>query len=192
MEQAFSILQSFLDLATKRKFPAIFKFQFHLITHLDDTCHVKRENFKHCFQFPFVLLVQICWLKNIKDEQDVPEQIILSAMDAHYCVLLVLSAYLEEWIEEGDRQLTDYLFCDEGQTLEALSRSAYRALKMKVIDSREFIHMRQDGCLGAHSFKKSGATHPCCCSCFKDDIDTIARWKRNKYQQDVYVDVMLS
>eukprot|EP00957_Ditylum_brightwellii_P132869 10132107-Ditylum_brightwellii.AAC.1 len=73
MEQAFSILQSFPDLATKRKFPVMFKFQFHLITHLDDTCHVNRENLKHCFQFPFALPVQIHWSKNIKDEQDAPE-----------------------------------------------------------------------------------------------------------------------
>eukprot|EP00957_Ditylum_brightwellii_P184204 14030648-Ditylum_brightwellii.AAC.2 len=173
MEQTFSILQSFPDLATKR-----FKFQFHMIARLDDTCHVKREHLKHSFQFPFALLVQICWSKNIKGEQDVPDQIILGAMDTHYCVLLALSVYLEEWIEEGDGQLMDYLFCYEWQTPEALNRSAYQSLKMKVIDSKEFICMRQDGCIGAHSFKKSGTTYPCCCSCFKEDADARTRWTR--------------
>eukprot|EP00957_Ditylum_brightwellii_P021817 1646015-Ditylum_brightwellii.AAC.2 len=49
---------------------------------------------------------------------------------------------------------------------------------MKVTISGEFISMRDDGCLGGHLFKKSGATHPCCCSCFKDDVDARARWKR--------------
>eukprot|EP00957_Ditylum_brightwellii_P044547 3378438-Ditylum_brightwellii.AAC.2 len=152
------------------------KFQFHLIARLDDTCHVKREILKHCLQFPFAILVQICWLKNIKEEQDVPEQIILGAMDACYCVLLALSAYLEEWIEEGDRQLMGHLFCDEGQTPDALNRSTYRALKTKVIDSREFICMRQARRIGAHSFKKSGATHPCHCSCFEDDVDARVKY----------------
>ena len=98
-------------------------------------------------------------------------------MDARYCVLLALATYLEEWIEDGDGQLTDYLFCDEGQTPEVLNRSAYQSLKKKVIDSSEFISVREDGCLGSHSFKKSGATHPRRCSCFKDDVDTQARWK---------------
>eukprot|EP00957_Ditylum_brightwellii_P078801 5992378-Ditylum_brightwellii.AAC.1 len=118
----------------------MFKFQFHLIARLDDTCHVKWKKLKHCFQFPFVLLVQICWSKNIKDEQDAPDQITLGAMDAHYCVLLALSDYLEEWIEKGDGKLMDYLFCDEGQTPGALNSSAYAGLKTNVIDSREFIH----------------------------------------------------
>eukprot|EP00957_Ditylum_brightwellii_P145424 11074202-Ditylum_brightwellii.AAC.1 len=99
-------------------------------------------------------------------------------MDDRYCVLLAISAYLEEWIEEGDEQLMNYLLCGEGQTPEALNRSTYGALKTKVIDSREFICMRQDGYLDAHSFKKSRATHPCCCSCFKDDNDARAKWKR--------------
>eukprot|EP00957_Ditylum_brightwellii_P120726 9208391-Ditylum_brightwellii.AAC.1 len=66
-----------------------------------------------------------------------------------------------------------------GHTLEALNRSAYAALKTKVINNPEFLW-------------KSGATHHCCCSCFKDDAGAWARWKRKKDQQDVYVDVMLS
>eukprot|EP00957_Ditylum_brightwellii_P085840 6529666-Ditylum_brightwellii.AAC.1 len=78
-----------------------------------------------------------------------------------------------------------------GQTLEALNRSVYMALKVKVINNLEFLCVREDGCLGAYSFKKSEATHPHCCSCFKDDVDAQARWKRRKRQQDVYVDVML-
>eukprot|EP00957_Ditylum_brightwellii_P145425 11074202-Ditylum_brightwellii.AAC.2 len=73
MEQAFSSLQFFPDLATKKKFPAMFKFQFHLIVHHGDTCHVKREHLRHCLQFPFALLIQFFWSKNIKDEQDAPE-----------------------------------------------------------------------------------------------------------------------
>eukprot|EP00957_Ditylum_brightwellii_P021816 1646015-Ditylum_brightwellii.AAC.1 len=114
MEWAFNILQSFLNLATKKKFLVMFKFQFHLIAHLDDTCGIKRGSLTHCFQFPFVLLFQIHWSKNIKEKQDALDQIILGAIDAHYYILLALSAYLEEWTEGGDGQLTDYLFCGEG------------------------------------------------------------------------------
>ena len=59
------------------------------------------------------------------------------------------------------------------------------------INNPEFLCVGEDGCFDAHSFKKSGATHPCRCSCSKDDVDARARWKRGKCQQDVYVDVML-
>eukprot|EP00957_Ditylum_brightwellii_P197124 15018273-Ditylum_brightwellii.AAC.2 len=64
-----------------------------------------------------------------------------------------------------------FLFCNEGQTPEVLNRSAYATLKTKVIDNLEFLCVREDRCLGAHSFKKSGVTHPCHWSCFKDDVD---------------------
>eukprot|EP00957_Ditylum_brightwellii_P111521 8506266-Ditylum_brightwellii.AAC.1 len=99
-------------------------------------------------------------------------------MDAPYCILLVLSMYLEEWIKGSDRQLTDFLFCNEGQTPEALNRSVYVALKTKVTGNLEFLCVGEDGCLGTHSFKKLGATHLHHCSCFKDDVDARANWKR--------------
>eukprot|EP00957_Ditylum_brightwellii_P051911 3937539-Ditylum_brightwellii.AAC.1 len=59
MEQAFLIFQPFHYFPTKRKFSAMFKFQFYLIARFDNTKHVKQENLTHCFQFPFALLIQI-------------------------------------------------------------------------------------------------------------------------------------
>eukprot|EP00957_Ditylum_brightwellii_P173623 13218597-Ditylum_brightwellii.AAC.1 len=52
------------------------KFQFHLIARLDDTCHVKKDTLVPCFQFPFALMVQLRWSKNVHDERGAPEQIV--------------------------------------------------------------------------------------------------------------------
>eukprot|EP00957_Ditylum_brightwellii_P014186 1068100-Ditylum_brightwellii.AAC.1 len=55
MEQAFHLIHSFPDFVRRKKYPSMFKFQFHLITCLDDTCHVERGNLTSCFQFPLSL-----------------------------------------------------------------------------------------------------------------------------------------
>eukprot|EP00957_Ditylum_brightwellii_P183913 14008646-Ditylum_brightwellii.AAC.1 len=60
VEQAMQIFLSFSDFLKRRKYTAIFKFQIHFVVHLDDTCHVKKENIPPCFQFPFALLCHLC------------------------------------------------------------------------------------------------------------------------------------
>eukprot|EP00957_Ditylum_brightwellii_P163830 12472171-Ditylum_brightwellii.AAC.1 len=69
---------------------------------------------------------------------------------------------------------------DEVQDPKTLNKAACNALKRNVINSPAFFCVREDGCLGAHSFKKSGVTQPCKCSCFKDDVDTQGKWKGKK------------
>eukprot|EP00957_Ditylum_brightwellii_P012262 926392-Ditylum_brightwellii.AAC.1 len=98
----------------------------------------------------------------------------LGAMNHRYCILLALGSYLEEWVEMGDGCLSEFLFCGDGQDPMSLNSSCYDVLRKHIIDSREFCWVREDGCLGAHSFKKFGATHPCHCGCLKDDVDVCA------------------
>eukprot|EP00957_Ditylum_brightwellii_P150043 11426899-Ditylum_brightwellii.AAC.1 len=54
-------------------------------------------------------------VKNVREERDAPEQIMLGAMDYQYCILLALRGYLEEWVEMGDGHLAEFLFCGDGQ-----------------------------------------------------------------------------
>eukprot|EP00957_Ditylum_brightwellii_P058877 4464494-Ditylum_brightwellii.AAC.1 len=58
-EQAMEILESIPDIDWKQCYPAMTKFQFHLIVRLDKTCHVKRDTLMLCFQFPFALMVRL-------------------------------------------------------------------------------------------------------------------------------------
>jgi hypothetical protein len=66
----------------------MFKFKFHMVAQLDDTACLKKMDIKPCPEFPFGLLYQLCWSKNVREEQDTPNQILLGAMDPHYCILL--------------------------------------------------------------------------------------------------------
>eukprot|EP00957_Ditylum_brightwellii_P000639 49505-Ditylum_brightwellii.AAC.1 len=105
-------------------------------------------------------MVKLRWSKNIHDERDIPEQIVLGAMNAKYCILLVLASFLEENISFQDGQSGEYLFGSPGQKPESLNINCYNALKKNVSDNAEFVRAVMDGNLGTHSFKKFGTTHP--------------------------------
>jgi hypothetical protein len=87
----------FTDIKRKYMVSTAAKFQFHLIARLDDTCRFEECDLKPHPQFPFALLAKMCWSKNVREERDAPDQIVLGAMDFRYCILLALGVYLETW-----------------------------------------------------------------------------------------------
>ena len=42
------------------------------------------------------------WSKNITEERESPEQVLLGAMDPNYCVLLALAIHLKHGVLNGD------------------------------------------------------------------------------------------
>ena len=56
---------------------------------------MKFENIASNAQNHFTLMYKMRWSKNIMEEQDAPEQIILGLMDMHLCPLLNLAICLE-------------------------------------------------------------------------------------------------
>lgn len=190
-DQAIKILESYGDFERRYLYTCIMKFQFHFIARLDDTCYVNKTALKPCYQFPFALMAQLRWSKNVEEERDAPDQILLGAMDPNYCLLLALALYLEGWIELGEGQLAEYLFGSSGSTPKRTKKRCYSAVKKYVFDSREFVRAEVEGKLGMHSVKKYGTTYPRRNGCAKDNVDVRARWKRYKRQQDDYADVTL-
>jgi hypothetical protein len=79
--------------------PTAAKFQFHMVARVDDTCRFEEEDLKPNPQFPYTLLVKMCRSKNVLEERDAPDQIVIGAMDRRYCMLLALGIYLEVWIQ---------------------------------------------------------------------------------------------
>eukprot|EP00957_Ditylum_brightwellii_P166155 12649600-Ditylum_brightwellii.AAC.1 len=160
-EQAMEILSSFPDFNCKHRYTTMDKFQFHLIARLDNTYQVKKDTLVPCFQFPFDLMVKLRWSKNVHNERDAPEQIVLRAMNAKYCILLALESFLEKNISFWDGQLGEYLFGSPDQKPESLNSNCCDGWKF-----------------GDPQLQK-------------DDVDIRARWKQKKRQQDVYADVTL-
>ena len=75
--------------------PAYFIFQFHMIARADDVFNFSDQDLTPNIEFPFALKSKMCWSKNVLEERDSPDQIILGAMDPQFCVLLALAAHLE-------------------------------------------------------------------------------------------------
>jgi hypothetical protein len=150
---------------------------------------MRKDALKACSEFDFALTTRLPWSKNVHEERDAPEQIMLAAMDPRYCVQLAFAIFLEVWIESGDGCLGDYVFCEAGSEPETAKANAYTAL-YNVLDGNEF-HKLKAGPLGTHSIRKYGATTARRNGCSKDDVDYRGRWKGKARVSDLYADVTL-
>ena len=60
------------------------------------------------------VLTQLCWLKNVAEERDAPDQILIGACHPAYCVLLGMACWLVYHLGIGDDTGTNFLFGIEG------------------------------------------------------------------------------
>jgi hypothetical protein len=62
-----------------------------MVARVDNIANLKEEDLKPNLEFPFTLLCQMCWSKNVMEEADAPDQILIGLMDRRYCILLALA-----------------------------------------------------------------------------------------------------
>jgi hypothetical protein len=187
LEQTLDMLNAYSDITKKYMVPTACKFQYTMVARLDDTAQLKEEDLKPYPEFPFALLCQMCWSKNVMEERDAPDQILLGSMDRRYCILLTLGIFLEVWCEAGRGLGNQYLFGESGIAKRTAS-TIYKSLK-GVWDKVEFNRLAQ-GPIGTHSTRKLPATRARRCGCSKDDVDSRGRWRKRRVQ-DRYVSVNL-
>ena len=84
-----------LSLMEKIHYSTMMKFQFHIIGRNDDICHLETRDLSSHDRFDFALRTKVSWSKNVMEERDCPDQIMLGANDTDFCVLLALAIYLE-------------------------------------------------------------------------------------------------
>jgi hypothetical protein len=186
-EQTLEMLNQFDDVTRKYMVPAAVKFQYAMVARLDDTCHFKLGDLKTNPEFPFTLLCRMCWSKNVQEERDAPDQILIGSMDRRYCVLLALGIYLEVWNEAGDGLVNPYLLGNTGNP-ETTKARIYEILK-SVWDSNEF-DRAAEGPIGTHSLRKFPSTQARRNGCSRDDVDSRGRWRKRR-MVDRYIDVNL-
>lgn len=63
------------------KYPAMALWQYHLIGRVDDVCNFGMANPKGHGTFNFAAKTKVQWSKNVRDEQDCPDQILLGSED---------------------------------------------------------------------------------------------------------------
>jgi hypothetical protein len=170
--------------------PTICKFQFHLNARLDDTCHMKYDFIKPCPQFPFAVLCNVGWSKNVHEERDCPDQLMMGAMDPHYCILLTLAIYLEMWLGSGDALLNPFMFGDYGVDPKTTKTWVRKVINDKVFDTDDF-RRAQVGKIGTHSVRKYSSTWMRRHGAHRDDADKRGRWTGKRKQVDVYIDLAI-
>ena len=182
-----SILNESRDLKKKYMVPTALRFQFHMVARLDDICRFEEVDLKPNPQFPFTLYAKMCWSKNVLEERDAPDQIVIGAMDAGYCILLALGIFLEVWNECEAGADNQYIF---GDSANAETTKKYVSDTVKSVwDSPDFQRLAT-GPMGTHSNRKFPSTYARRNGCHKDDVDCRGRWRVRRVS-DAYVDTNL-
>jgi len=79
-------------------YPTMCLWQFTLIGRNDDICHFEVEDPRGHPIYNFALSTRVRWSKNISEERNCPNQIILGSMDNNFCILIQLAIYLESFL----------------------------------------------------------------------------------------------
>jgi hypothetical protein len=175
------------------------KFQLHLIARIDDTAHVKAEDFKEHHQFDFALCVRLRWTKNCMEERDAPMQIILASMDPNYCLIIALSIYLQFAYEFTNAAQSEFLFCDSGEDPIAVKKQFSSLLLRKVFESVDWIEhqqtagndRRRNNNCGTHSIRKMACTVVRLAGRSQDEVDVRGRWRDTQRVSDRYTSITL-
>jgi hypothetical protein len=133
------------------------KVHYNLIARLDDAMELEFEDIKPDLHFPFSLFVRMCWSKNVNEERDADEQILLGPVQREYCILLALAMYPEVWIGSGNGMLGTLLFnIVEDDLIKSKKRVA--DIMAEVYKHSDFERIKE-GPVGTHSVRKLPATH---------------------------------
>ena len=103
--------------------------------------------------FSFALSSKIKWSKNMMEEREVPEQVILGSMDPLVCPLLNLAVYLEYCLFANPTRF-NLLFGSYSQ------QDLVRRYLDEVFKDEWFNRQRLNGPVGTHSLRKEiGRAH---------------------------------
>ncbi|KAG1689228.1 hypothetical protein DVH05_002722 [Phytophthora capsici] len=127
---------------------SVLTLQWHMITRIDDMMQLKFDSFSPNVQHPGTLMCQLRWSKNISEERDAPEQILMGSLDPRVCVLLNLAVHVEMTTSNSE-----YVF---GNSVDG-DRVVRRFLQDKFDDAA--FYKLKEGNLGTHSLRKGAATY---------------------------------
>jgi hypothetical protein len=163
--------------------------QFVLIARVDDICHfLVSDIFVHS-SYNSVLACRLAWSKNVREERDSPEQILLGAMESRYCIQLNLAIYLEDWCNMGNGLGRTHFFSDDNDddAPTRVKNAFSRILSTKVFKNTNFESLR-DGPTGSHSLRKLASTYASRSGCSQSDVECRGRWRGQQRMVNRYID----
>ncbi|KAG3128583.1 hypothetical protein PI126_g21341 [Phytophthora idaei] len=158
---------------------SVLSLQWHIMARIEDMMKLQFGNFSPNTEYASTLLFQMRWSKNIQEERDTPEQIVVGSMDPKMCAVLNLAVYIEssanvtssEFLygnpKDGDRAVRRFL-------ADMVKDTAFKKIK--------------SGKLGTHSLRKGAATYATRSGISKDFVNRRGRWRTRKGVVDVYID----
>jgi len=159
---------------------SLLSMQWHMIGRVDDMLQLQISDFYANTNFDFSLSSKIKWSKNIMEERESPEQIILGSSDPLVCPLLNLAIYLETALSSSQGR-SGKLFGD------FLTHESVRRLLVSVLNDDSCSKLRKGGPIGTHSFRKGPATYACRSGVSRDFVNRRGRWRRRKAIVDSYI-----
>ena len=126
-----------------------------LIARIDDTAQFQCKNLNACDDWDFMKCCRLNWSKNVNEEWDAPNQILIGAMDPFYCVLLALAIWLEIYLgATGQGGLSPYVFRFNNNLSvpkggEKASKFLLKIFSTEIFNQPQFI--TDKGPLGSHS-----------------------------------------
>jgi hypothetical protein len=167
------------------KYPAMTLWQYHLIGRVDDTAHFQVGDPRGHDVYDFAIKTKVRWSKNVQDERLCPDQILLGAYDDEFCIFIMLSIYLESFLEQYPTP--KYLFSEETSEKTPMRlKNIYRRRLQRVVWSRDEFKGIEDeadhdvgGGVGTHSSRKFPATYARNKGCSPEEVEIRGRWKKN-------------
>ena len=160
-KKTLELLSNENNFVYQTKIPAMLKLQFHLIGRTDDICNLETKDLREHEKFPaFALHTKVAWSKNVNEERDCPDQIILGANDPDFCTLIALAGYLESRFTDN-WGTPRFLFGERDDDDEPLRMNAnYMNVLKKIWKKAAFKQVKAEvrGGIGTHSIRKFAST----------------------------------
>ena len=170
------------DFDWKLKFPSMLKLQFHIIGRADDICNVETMDLRSHNRFrDFALLTAVSWSKNVMEERECPDQILLGANDVDFCVLLALACYLESKLSAAGDCKCLFGELDDDEEPDRLNRK-YQSVLRCIWKQDKFQALLRliGGALGSHSLRKFASTWCVERGATDNQVEIRRRWKGKK------------
>ncbi|ETP55263.1 hypothetical protein F442_00174 [Phytophthora nicotianae P10297] len=158
---------------------SVLTLQWHICARIDDMMKLQFSNFSPNTQYPSTLLLQMRWSKNINEERDAPEQIVIGSMDPKMCALLSLAVYIESTANVSS---SEFLYTNPNDGDRVVRR--YLANMVK----HDGFKKLKAGNIGTHSLRKGAATYATRSGISKDFVNRRGRWRTRKGVVDIYID----
>ena len=188
------LLEKDASIVEKYGIPALTKFQFHMISRIDDSTLFFANHLKpHDNYSDFCLKARLNWAKNVNEEREAPYQAVIGSMNHHYCIFIALGIWLESSLTAFPWAATSpyvFSFKNDERIPEGAVKSkahAQRTLHEVFKEHDDFAGTK----LGSHSVRKYASTTVRNNGATKDEKDIRGRWKSSTRVSDVYDDVEL-